>query len=421
MKRLVLLHMVLIAVLVMGSMAACSITRRDVLERDPTVAPRAPTRAPLATQVPVATQAPVATQVPVATPTLGQAAPAATAPLSAAVNQLEAQVESVYASAGPSVVNITSQVITYGFRMQPIPQEGTGSGFVYDGAGHIVTNYHVVEDAQSISVALANGSVYDATVVGQDPSNDLAVLSIQAADLPPPLPLGDSSTLRVGQFVLAIGNPFALQRTLTLGIISALQRVIQSPDGSFIGQAIQTDAAINPGNSGGPLLDLQGRVVGVNSQIVGVTGASVGVGFAIPSNTLRQVVPQLIATGRYPHPWLGMDMLDISPQAAQILRQVGVDITVDQGVLVITVTSGSPAEAAGIHGADRNVRIGRSQLGVGGDIITAVDDQPVTAQEDLMLYVDTQKAIGDTIKLKLIRAGQEMTVSLTLGEQPQSQ
>jgi S1-C subfamily serine protease len=221
--------------------------------------------------------------------------------------------------------------------------------------------------------------------------------------------------------VLAIGNPFSLQRTLTLGIVSALQRVIQSPDGSFIGQAIQTDAAINPGNSGGPLLDLEGHVVGVNSQIVGITGGNVGVGFAIASNTLRQVVPQLIATGRYPHPWLGMDMLDITPQAAQILRQVGVDIAVDLGVLVITVAPGSPAEAADIHGADRNVRIGRSPVGVGGDIITAVDDQPVTAQQDLMLYVDTQKAIGDTITLKLMRGGKEMTTSLTLGEQPQSQ
>ena len=405
MKRLTLLHILLIAVLALGSTTACDMAGRVALK--PTTA--------------ASQQAAKDNRTPVTT--LPQVVPTATAaqPAAAPANQLEAQVESVYSNAGPSVVNVTSQMISYNFRMQPIPQEGTGSGFVYDNAGHIVTNYHVVQDAQSISVALANGSAYTATVVGQDPSNDLAVLFIDAQDLPPPLPLGDSAALRIGQFVLAIGNPFTLQRTLTLGIVSALQRVIQSPDGSFIGQAIQTDAAINPGNSGGPLLDLQGRVIGVNSQIVGVTGSNVGVGFAIPSNTLRRVVPQLIATGRYPHPWLGMDMLDITRQAAQILRQVGVDIAVDQGVLVITVTSGSPAEAAGIHGANRNVRIGRSQLGVGGDIITAVDDQSVTAQEDLMLYVDTQRAIGDTIKLKLIRAGQEMTVSLTLGEQPQSQ
>ena len=405
MKRHTLLHILLIAVLALGSTTACDMA------------------GPIAFGPTTAGSQQAARDNPTPVTTLPQVAPTATAaqPAAAPANQLEAQVESVYSNAGPSVVNVTSQMISYNFRMQPIPQEGTGSGFVYDNAGHIVTNYHVVQDAQSISVALANGSAYTATVVGQDPSNDLAVLFIDARDLPPPLPLGDSAALRIGQFVLAIGNPFTLQRTLTLGIVSALQRVIQSPDGSFIGQAIQTDAAINPGNSGGPLLDLQGRVIGVNSQIVGVTGSNVGVGFAIPSNTLRRVVPQLIATGRYPHPWLGMDMLDITRQAAQILRQVGVDIAVDQGVLVITVTSGSPAEAAGIHGANRNVRIGRSQLGVGGDIITAVDDQSVTAQEDLMLYVDTQKAIGDTIRLKLIRAGKEMTVSLTLGEQPQSQ
>jgi len=404
-KRHTLLHILLIAVLALGSTTACDMA------------------GPIAFGPTTAGSQQAARDNPTPVTTLPQVAPTATAaqPAAAPANQLEAQVESVYSNAGPSVVNVTSQMISYNFRMQPIPQEGTGSGFVYDNAGHIVTNYHVVQDAQSISVALANGSAYTATVVGQDPSNDLAVLFIDARDLPPPLPLGDSAALRIGQFVLAIGNPFTLQRTLTLGIVSALQRVIQSPDGSFIGQAIQTDAAINPGNSGGPLLDLQGRVIGVNSQIVGVTGSNVGVGFAIPSNTLRRVVPQLIATGRYPHPWLGMDMLDITRQAAQILRQVGVDIAVDQGVLVITVTSGSPAEAAGIHGANRNVRIGRSQLGVGGDIITAVDDQSVTAQEDLMLYVDTQKAIGDTIRLKLIRAGKEMTVSLTLGEQPQSQ
>ena len=405
MKRLTPLHILLIAVLALGSTTACDMPRRSALEPTTTASQRAANDNPS----------------PVTTPP--QVAPTATAaqPAAAPANQLEAQVEAVYSSAGPSVVNVTSQMIGYNFRRQPVPQEGTGSGFVYDTAGHVVTNYHVVQDAQSISVALANGSAYTATVVGQDPSNDLAVLFIDARDLPPPLPLGDSDALRVGQFVLAIGNPYSLQRTLTLGIVSALQRVIQSPDGSFIGQAIQTDAAINPGNSGGPLLDLLGRVVGVNSQIVGITGGNVGVGFAIPSNTLRRVVPQLIATGRYPHPWLGMDMLDITPQAAQILRQVGVNIAVDQGVLVITVASGSPAEAADIHGADRNVRIGRSQLGVGGDIITAVDDQPVASQEDLMLYVDTQKAIGDTIELKLIRTGKELTISLTLGEEPQSQ
>jgi len=214
-----------------------------------------------------AVTAPAPTPTAPPTPT---AAPSQATPVSAVepANALEAQVEAVYDQAGPAVVHITSRVITYDVFMQPVPQEGTGSGFVYDMEGHIVTNYHVVADAESVSVALAAGGVYTATIVGTDSSNDLAVLRIEAEKLPGPIPLGDSDQLRVGQFVVAIGNPFGLDRTLTVGVISALSRVIQSPDSRFIGEAIQTDAAINPGNSGGPLLDLEGRVIGVNAQII---------------------------------------------------------------------------------------------------------------------------------------------------------
>jgi len=233
-------------------------------------APRPGARTPTPVPAPARTAAPVPTRTPAPAPTLAPSATAAPAVGSAAsAYQLQAQMEAVYRRVAPSVVNVTTEVMTYSRFMQPMPEQGTGSGFIYDTAGHIVTNYHVVQDAQSVLVSLANGSVYTATVVGQDPSTDLAVLSIDAGDLPPPLALQDSSQLRVGQVVLAIGSPFALQSTLTMGIISALQRVIQSPDGAFIAQAIQTDAAINPGNSGGPLLDLDGVVVGVNSQIVG--------------------------------------------------------------------------------------------------------------------------------------------------------
>jgi S1-C subfamily serine protease len=205
----------------------------------------------------VPTPAPTPTPTAPPTPT---AAPSQTTPVSAVepANALEAQVEAVYDEAGPAVVHITSRVIAYDVFMQPTPQEGTGSGFVYDTEGHIVTNYHVVADAESVSVALAAGGVYTATIVGTDSSNDLAVLRIEVENLPDPIPLGDSDQLRVGQFVVAIGNPFGLDRTLTVGVISALSRVIESPDSRFIGEAIQTDAAINPGNSGGPLLDLEG-------------------------------------------------------------------------------------------------------------------------------------------------------------------
>jgi len=334
---------------------------------------------------------------------------------------LEAQIEAVYDEANPAVVNITSQIITHDFFRQPVPQEGTGSGFVYDSEGHIVTNYHVVADAESVSVALAIGGVYSATVVGQDPSTDLAVLHIEAKDLPTPLPLGDSNQLHVGQFVVAIGNPFGLERTLTMGIISALSRVIQSPDGRFIGEVIQTDAATNPGNSGGPLLDLQGRVIGVNSQIASPSGASAGIGFAVSAETVRRVVPHLIAQGHYQHPWLGIKPLDLTASRAQILREAGgVDIPVDEGLLVIEVVDGSGADRAGIRGGDQVVQIGNIRIPLGGDIITAINGKPVASLQELTVYLETETQIGDKVKMTIIRDGQEQTVRVVLGERPET-
>jgi S1-C subfamily serine protease len=331
-------------------------------------------------------------------------------------NALEAQVEAVYDEAGPAVVHVTSVVTTYDFFMQPIPQEGTGSGFVYDTEGHIVTNYHVVADAESVSVALAAGGVYTATIVGMDSSNDLAVLRIEAENLPDPIPLGDSDQLRVGQFVVAIGNPFALDRTLTVGVISALSRVIESPDSRFIGQAIQTDAAINPGNSGGPLLDLQGRVIGVNAQIVSPSQASAGIGFAIPVNTVHRVVPQLIARGHYPHPWLGVSLLPFEAEGARLLREAGMEVPVDKGLLVAEVTPGGPAATAGIHAGDRVVSIGNAQIPVGGDIIIAINGKPITDFQELTVYLESETQVGDTVEVTIIRDGQEMTVKVTLAE-----
>jgi S1-C subfamily serine protease len=357
---------------------------------------------------------PTATVQPTATP------PPAT---EVAANPLEAQIIAVYENVSPAVVNITNRGYVYDFFMQPVPQEGSGSGFIYDTEGHIVTNYHVIENAEELSVTLANGKVYDAKVIGADPTNDLAVISLNAkVDLPQPMVLGDSGKLRVGQFVVAIGNPFGLERTLTTGVISALGRVIQSPaDNRFIGEAIQTDAPINPGNSGGPLLDLKGRVIGVNSQIISPSQASAGIGFAVSANTVRRVVPELIARGYYPHPWLGATMLSLTPANARVFRDGGMNVPVETGLLVAEVAPGGPADTAGIRGGDRTVRAGRYQLLLGGDIITAINGKALGDFQELTVYLETQTKVGDSAQVTVVRDGQEQTLAVTLGEQPRSQ
>jgi len=376
------------------SVAACDSARMAL---EPTASPKTAA---------TATAAPVAC---VTTPSLWQ-------PSS---NELEAQIEGVYRQAGKSVVFISSTVIQYDFFMQPIPQEGSGSGFVYDSAGHIVTNYHVVADADEVSVAFTDGASYPAEVVGEDPATDLAVLHIDPANLPPPLAVADSELLRVGQFVVAIGNPFGLESTLTLGIISALGRVIESPNGRFIGEAIQTDAAINPGNSGGPMLNLLGQVIGVNSQIISPSGASAGIGFAISANTVRRVVPALIAQGRYPHPYLGVNILAITADVKDVLQQAGMAIPVDEGIVVMEVVTGGPAELGGIRGGSRLVQIGRVQVPLYGDIITAINGVPMTSGQDLTLYLDTKASVGDTVQVTVVRAGGELTLPVVLQERPQ--
>jgi len=364
---------------------------------------------------------PTATPVPTAVPPTPTAAPAPVAPVvDEPANALEGQVVAVYESAGPAVVNISTIVIAYDFFMRAMPQEGgTGSGFVYDTEGHIVTNYHVVENAEELTVTLADGEIYPAEVVGVDPSNDLAVIRVEADALPQPVPLGGSDDLRVGEFVVAIGNPFGLDRTLTVGVISSLGRVIQGPDGRFIGEAIQTDAAINPGNSGGPLLDLEGRVIGVNSQIISPSRASAGIGFAVPVDTVKRVVPQLIDQGRYAHPWLGVQPLSLTPDRARAFREAGVDVTVDEGLLLVEVVRDGPAERAGLRGGDQIVRLGNFQIALGGDIITAIDGELVTDLQELTVYLETQTQVGDTVEVTYVRDGVEERVPVTLTERPQ--
>ena len=357
-------------------------------------------------------------QVSTATPTLAPS-PLPPAPPAALVS-LENEVVGVYASAGRGVVHITSRSYTYDFFFNPVPQEGTGSGFVYDAEGHIVTNYHVIEGAEELYVALPGEIEALAQIVGVDPSNDLAVIKVALEDDALfPIPLGDSDGLRVGQFVVAIGNPFGLERTLTVGVISALGRIIESPDERFIGEIIQTDAAINPGNSGGPLLDLSGRVIGVNTAIFSPSRASAGIGFAVPVATVRRVVPELIAHGRYPHPWLGASLLSLTPRWVEILEQAGMDVPVEGGMLVVEAVEGSGAARAGLRAGDRLVRLNRRQLlPVGGDIIVAVDGRPVESGQDLTVYLETHTRVGDTVELTIIRDGREERLPVQLDERP---
>ena len=337
-----------------------------------------------------------------------------------AVNALESQIIGVYEMTAPAVVNITNRGYVYDRFMGAVPQEGSGTGFVYDAEGHIVSNYHVVENAEQLLVTLADGETFEARIVGTDATNDLAVIRVEGArDLPAPLPLGDSDGLRVGQFVVAIGNPFGLEQTLTTGVVSALGRVIQSPeDNRFIGEAIQTDAAINPGNSGGPLLDLSGQVIGVNSQIISASGTSSGVGFAVSASTVQRVVPQLISNGRYAHPWLGVRLLSLTKANVAALKEAGVALPVDTGVLVLDTVAGGPAEKASIRGGSRVVSIGSYRMPVDGDIIVSIDGQQLTSSQDLTVYLETETTVGDVVRLTIARDSVQQVVRVVLEEQP---
>jgi S1-C subfamily serine protease len=303
----------------------------------------------------------------------------------------------------------------------PFGQQGggtaTGSGFVIDSDGHLLTNNHVVAGANNISVQLGDSEkTYDATVVGRDPATDLALLKIDApSDQLHPLALGDSSKAAVGDPVVAIGNPFGLDRTVTSGIVSALQRQIQAPNGFSISNVIQTDAAINPGNSGGPLIDAEGRVVGINSQIeTGGGGGNVGIGFAIPINTAREVADQIEQNGKVQHAYLGISGGTITPDLAKALN-----LPVDEGVLVAEAVKGGPAAEAGIEGGNTEATIEGASVTLGGDIITALDGKKISGMEELVNIVNG-KHPGDEIEVGLLRGGNEKTVTVKLGNRPTS-
>ncbi len=315
----------------------------------------------------------------------------------------------LYKKALPSVVNITSTSVSFDFFYGVVPEQGAGSGFVIDKEGHIVTNFHVVANARQLEVTLSNKKKYKAQVVGADRSHDLAVIKISAPNLSPAT-LGDSSRLQVGQKVYAIGNPFGMfSGTMTRGIVSSI-RSVREPDGVYIDEAIQTDAAINPGNSGGPLLNSRGEVIGINTMIAGTAGQNSGIGFAIPINTAKAVLNDLVTFGRVKRPALGIRSLPIGPELAE---QIG--LPVDYGVLIISVAPGSAAEKAGLHGGSERAYIGNIPIMLGGDLIVAIDGQEIVDQQDLSHAMNSHRA-GDTVTVTIYRNKRKMEVKVTLGE-----
>lgn len=334
------------------------------------------------------------------------------------VIELQQAIVDVFNSAASAVVHITVRGTAEDFMMQPVPVEGSGSGFLYDCSGNIVTNFHVVEGAEEITVSFDRVECCSATIVGLDPSTDLAVIRIAEQDLAVPLQLADSDEVQVGQFVVAIGNPFGLEQAMTFGIVSALGRVIQSPDGRFVGEAIQTDAPINPGNSGGPLLDLEGRVIGVNSQIISPVRGSSGIGFAIPSNTVVRIADELIANGRYPHPYLGLNGYGLTPELIQLFRENDATLPMERGLMVTRVVAEGPAMVAGIQAAQMVLEVGAFDVPVGGDIIVSIDGVAVESMLDVVLYLDLETSVGDTVVLGILRDGESLNVPVILGERP---
>ena len=290
-----------------------------------------------------------------------------------------------------------------------------GSGFVYDILGHTITNAHVIENATKVTVTFLDGNQYNAEIIGADKFTDIAVIKVnEKPRLLHPLDIGDSSDLLVGEQVAAIGNPFGLSGSMTSGIVSQLGRLMYSPDPGFsIPDVIQTDAAINPGNSGGPLLNMKGEVIGINTAIRSSTGEFTGVGFAVPSNTIKKIVPSLIEEGKYHHPWMGITGIDIDPDLAKIRELVNA-----KGFLVVTVIDGHPADDAGLQGVSKTVEIDGKEYPIDGDIIISVDGKEVRKINDLLVHLQREKSVGDEMILGVMRDGDLIHLTLTLGERP---
>lgn len=326
----------------------------------------------------------------------------------------------IYEKYNESVVNITTQIVGINWFLEPVPQSGgSGSGSIIDSRGYILTNYHVVEKAYKLFINLADGSQFEARLVGADEQNDLAVLKFE----PPaglelyPIPFGSSRGLKVGQKVLAIGNPFGLERTLTQGIVSGLGRPIQKEDSNIIMQnMIQTDASINPGNSGGPLFNSQGQMIGINTMIYSPSGGSVGIGFAIPVDTAIRIVPELIREGKVRRGWIDMEAIQLFPALVSYLKESGQAAPVEKGLLVSAIREGSNAARAGLKGGSTMVRYGQNTFRVGGDIIISVDGVATSSIADLYTALEDNKP-GQSVAVEFYRGKQKMKVTVELGEQ----
>jgi S1-C subfamily serine protease len=321
----------------------------------------------------------------------------------------------IYHNINPAVVNITSVSFEYNWFLEPVPQEGTGSGSIIDQDGHVLTNYHVVRDAEQLSITLADGTNFPGELVGADPENDLAVVKFDPEGKQlATVPLGSSENLQVGQKVLAIGNPFALDRTLTTGIVSGLGRPVRVQSGLVVREMIQTDASINPGNSGGPLLSSDGRMIGINTMIYSPSGGSVGIGFAVPVDTARRVVPDLIEYGKVRRGWIDIEPVQLFPALVRYA-----DLEVEEGVLVSRVEPGSPADRAGLQGGDEEVRYGRNVIRLGGDIIVEVDGTEIAGLPDLLTALEATRP-GETVTVKVIRDGRKKTLEVELSARPEN-
>lgn len=314
------------------------------------------------------------------------------------LNSEQDSMSQLFKDSDQSVVSITA----FGSK------NAQGSGFIYSENGHIVTNQHVVEGANRIEVSFIDGTTRKARVVGTDPYTDLAVLKVNKKELES-LEIGNSSKVEVGQRAVAIGNPFGLRGSMTSGIISQKGRTLRTQGGFSTPNVLQTDAAINPGNSGGPLMNIQGDVIGVNTAIESNTGVFSGIGFAIPSNTVKRVVPELIEDGDYSHPWIGVSGIDVNQDIAEEM-----ELENSTGFLVIDVVEGSPAEAAGLQGGDRNATIDGSEIEVGGDVIVAINGQKIRGISDILLYLARDAEVGETVQITVIRDGKRIQVPLTL-------
>ncbi len=378
---------------------------------------------------------------PQATPGVAPAAANTASGTVASLAALEGTLQQIYQQVSPSVVGIRVTATVTGRQalpdwpfpnlapQAPQQQSGEGSGFVWDKQGHIVTNNHVVENADTIKVTFVDGLTVSGKVVGTDPDSDLAVVKVDlAADRLQPVRMGDSTQLKVGNLAVAIGQPFGLENTMTVGFVSALGRSLpteSSGDGSGSSQqpsytipdVIQTDAPINPGNSGGVLLNDEGQVIGVTSAIVSPVRASAGIGFAVPSAIVQKIVPVLIEKGRYVHPWLGISGTNLSSDLGTAMKLE----PTQRGALVVDVVPGGPADKAGLRGSDRQVTVDGDDVRVGGDVIVAIDGQPMRSFDEVVAYLVRSTGVGQKVKLTVLRDGREQQVEVTLSERPNSQ